>query len=565
MFNETAEKIIAKYLSVGSFTITVFLVSSMNTDPVNVTKLFVLGGVAFSLMLITFRFQARYLVNNFKRFILIVALLQATMLSSTLLSEAPLVQNIYGAYGRNTGFFTYFFLSIIMVAALSLRNRKYFEWSIRALLAAGVLNIAYCSWVLAFGDFIGWENRYSKILGLFGNPDFISAFLGMFITASFAYIVNSQTSWKIRCLLLALSSLALFEILKSHAIQGLVVSAGGLAIVGFYFLRDKFKSVLIPSVYLSLGGALGVLAVLGTLQRGPFSFVYKRSVSLRGTYWHAGIEMGKTNPFSGVGLDSYGDWYRRTRPPVALLDMPGVNTTSNVAHNVVVDFFASGGYPLLFSYLAILLLGLAAIFRFTIRNKKYDPVFVALAGTWLAYQAQSIISINQVGLAVWGWLFTGLLVAYERISRSDLNNVASATLQAKIKKRVNQSVISPQLVGGVGLVIGLFIASPPFTSDAKWFSATGSRSAEVVEAALAPSYINPPDTYKYLQAVNLFQNSNLPELAHKYAAKAVEFNPDSFDAWKQFYFLPNSTEAEKTLCLENMKRLDPLNPDVLSQ
>jgi hypothetical protein len=31
------------------------------------------------------------------------------------------------------------------------------------------------------------------------------------------------------------------------------------------------------------------------------------------------------------------------------------------------------------------------------------------------------------------------------------------------------------------------------------------------------------------------------------------------------YFLPNSTEQEKKTALENLKRLDPRNPDVLAQ
>jgi hypothetical protein len=32
---------------------------------------------------------------------------------------------------------------------------------------------------------------------------------------------------------------------------------------------------------------------------------------------------------------------------------------------------------------------------------------------WTCYQVQSLISINQVGLALWGWILTGALIAYE--------------------------------------------------------------------------------------------------------------------------------------------------------
>jgi hypothetical protein len=52
-------------------------------------------------------------------------------------------------------------------------------------------------------------------------------------------------------------------------------------------------------------------------------------------------------------------------------------------------------------------------------------------------------------------------------------------------------------------------------------------------------------------------------LAYKYAKIAVEFNPDHFDSWKVFYFISKTNAEEKALALENRKRLDPNNPNVL--
>jgi hypothetical protein len=75
--------------------------------------------------------------------------------------------------------------------------------------------------------------------------------------------------------------------------------------------------------------------------------------------------------------------------------------------------------------------------------------------------------------------------------------------------------------------------------------------------------MNPSDSYKYAQAVHLLNSSNLNDLALKYAQQAVLFNSENFDAWKQLYVLPNSSQDEKSLALTNMKRLDPKNNDVL--
>jgi hypothetical protein len=192
---------------------------------------------------------------------------------------------------------------------------------------------------------------------------------------------------------------------------------------------------------------------------------------------------------------------------------------------------------------------------------KFDPIFVALFSTWACYEVQSIISINQIGLAVWGWLFTGLLIAYERITANTLEQVP---FREKSSLKVKAQVLTPGLVIGLGFMAGLLIAFPPFNADAKWFSATNSRNLANIESALEPSFLNPANSYKYSIAVNLLQSSNLSDLALKYARISVKFNPNHFDSWKQLYLLQNSTEEEKSKALINMKRLDPLNPDVTS-
>jgi hypothetical protein len=121
------------------------------------------------------------------------------------------------------------------------------------------------------------------------------------------------------------------------------------------------------------------------------------------------------------------------------------------------------------------------------------------------------------------------------------------------------------LVAGIGVVVGLLIAVPPLSADTKWRTAIGSNDANKVLASLESGYLSPTDSARYTQAVQLFASSNLMDQAREIALKAVEFNPDYFDAWVQLHSLSNSTDAERAQALENMKRLDPRNPDVLAK
>ncbi len=566
MLNRAAEKTASSLILVGAPFVTVFLVTQTVTDPVNATKLAAAGGLGFGLLALTLSFNLRTLLANEKLFLTLAFGFIVAGLNAVVNSSSPLSQNIYGSFGRNTAFIAYFVLLTISVTALTLREVSSFKRITFGLQIAGLINVVYCAWVLLFGDFLSWNNPYGNILGLFGNPNFISAFLGIFITTILAGVVAPEVSWKYRIGGIFVAVVAFYEVVDSNAIQGIVVTAGGMAIVGFFAVRAYLKSAVVTTGYALTVLGVGVLAVLGALQKGPLTYIYKTSVSLRGAYWNAGIAMGMDHPLTGVGMDSYGDWYRRARSEHAATVLPGPKTITNAAHNVVIDFFAYGGFPLLIAYLGMLILAAIASFKVIRRMQGYDAIFVAMFGAWACYQVQSLISINQVGLALWGWILTGALIAYERATKEQTAEIQATNRKSTTSNnKQSVSVFSPQLVAGLGVVVGLLIAVPPLSADSKWRSALDSKDANKVMAALEPGYLNPSDSQRYAQAVQLFASSNLMDQAREIALKATKYNPDYFDSWKVLYYLSNTTDDEKALALKNMKRLDPRNPDVLAQ
>ena len=563
MFNKAAEKTSSLLILVGTPFVTVFLVTRTVTDPVNATKLAAAGGLGFGLIASTIFFNFKELLLQNLQFLVLALGFIVASLNAVMNSASPIVQNIYGSYGRNTGLITYIVLLFIAVAALTLREISSFKRIILGLQLAGIINVIYCAWVLAFGDFLSWSNPYGNILGLFGNPNFISSFLGIFIATVLAVISAPNVSIPRRITGGLVTAIAFYEIVESNSIQGIVVTAGAICIVGFFIIRSRFQNIYFTGIYMTLSAITGTVAILGALQKGPWTFIYKTSVSLRGAYWDAGLRMGMDHPFTGVGMDSYGDWYRRTRSEQAATVLPGPETITNAAHNVVIDFFAYGGFPLLIAYLGMILLAAIASVKYIRRHKSYDPLFIAMFTAWACYQVQSLISINQVGLALWGWILTGALIAYERTNSAKESEVKNVKGKASKSGRIEaSSIVSPQLVSGLGILVGLLIAVPPLSADTKWRSALDSKDANKIILALKSGYLSPSDSQRYAQAVQLFASNNLPDQARQLAIEGTQFNSDYFDAWRVLYFLENSTDEDKALALKNMKRLDPLNPDV---
>jgi hypothetical protein len=563
-----SEKILVRLLAVGTFLVTVAVLTSGVTDPVNVTKLFLLGGQSGAVFfLLLFQFRVKVLQES-KLLLGALSLFLISGLFASLSSSAPFSQNFYGVTGRNTGLLTYFLLSILLLSASILNSTHAYRTIVFSLLSAGAVNVAYCGWVILFGDFIEWNNPYGNILGTFGNPNFIGSFLGMVFAVLLTWALNPATKVRDRVILLLAMGLTAFEIQDSSAVQGKVVAIGCAAIAIFYWLRSKPQIRVIQVPYVLTVCVLGSFAIAGALQKGPLAeLIYKTSVSLRGEYWAAGMRMGFENPVSGVGLDTYGDWYRRFRDQQALI-LPGPNTVTNAAHNVIIDFFASGGIPLVVTYIFLLTMATRAIIKISLRNHHFDPVFVSLVVAWAGYQVQSVISINQIGLAVWGWILTGALIGYEKVTQNNLDPSSRVTNSSKPRKnRPNemrpQSVFSPTLLAGLGLVGGFLASVPPLSSDMAWTKAVRSQNFAEVESALKPGYLTPLNSNKLAQITQMLEQSKLYDQAHSYALKGTRFNPDYFEGWKFLYYSSNATEDEKELALNNMRRLDPLNKNLL--
>lgn len=557
-------KYTAQLIAAALAIVSVLVLTGSVTDPVNVTKFFAIGGFSFAALGSIFNRDAVSSLRAQRIPLLSTSAFVVISLLVLFQSRAPMSQSLYGVYGRNNGFLLYLALSLLLISSLTVTSKKHFQYAIFALIFAGITNVVYGLWVMTFGDFVGWNNLYGNLLGTFGNPNFIGSFFGMFSSVLFASALSKDVERKWRITAVLLLPMVFVTIMDTKAVQGKVLFVAAAGVTLFFYVRSSLKSNLWSYAYVLAATGSFVFALLGTLQKGPLaSLLYKETVSLRGEYWFAGWQTGLNNPWFGVGFDSLGDWYRRSRRESAL-QLPGIDTVTNAAHNVYLDLFAFGGWPLLFSYIALTLCTIVSILKIIKQKKEFDFVFVTLVSVWACYQLQSIISINQVGLAIWGWVTTGLIIAYSNLPSDSEKNILPSEGKRKksFKSRNSNSIFSPKLFSGIFAVIGLLISVPPLSADMKWREAQLSQNVNKVEEILKPSYMNPLSTIKLINTVSLFETNGFNELAYRYAIEAIEFNPNSYETWKTLTLLKNSSETERKQAFRKMKELDPLNPNI---
>ena len=550
---------LGKLIGISLWAVSVFVLTN-GTDPVNAPKFFLIGVFSCAALGAIHFPHFRRIFINFRFPIVLIVLFNVFSIFSVLASKAPVSQSLYGVYGRNNGYFLYLFLSLIFIASLFLSKKEDFRAIIYALLAAGVVNVVYALWVLSFGDFIPWNNPYGNLLGTFGNPNFAGSFFGILSAVPMSFLVKRNTSSIHKLGSFVFLVLIFIGIIETHAVQGKVLFVFSVIFIGFFAIRERSANNFVQFGYLGVSSLLGFFSVLGALQIGPLTqIIYKESVSLRGQYWYAGWKTGISHPIFGVGFDSYGDWYRFSRKATALI-RPGIDTVSNTAHNVFMDVFSFGGFPLLIIYLAINLYILTIVINYFRNSRISDPIFVALSTAWLSYQLQSLISINQIGLAVWGWALGASLIAYSKALSEPTSN--SQFNLKKGRKSTFGSVITPSLRSTLAGAIGLVIAIPPLSSDINWKKALDSRDVIKIENALVSSYFNPLSTQRYNSAVALFETNNLKDLAYKYALLGVKYNPNSYEAWKNLYQIEKSDDMDRQRALRKMRQLDPKNPNL---
>jgi tetratricopeptide (TPR) repeat protein len=230
------------------------------------------------------------------------------------------------------------------------------------------------------------------------------------------------------------------------------------------------------------------------LQYGPLkSYLYKDSISVRGFYWRAALEMFQSHPLFGVGLDRYGAFFKSYREPEYSLKY-GYQINSNNAHNLYLQFFSTGGLLLGLSYL-LLNISVFVISLKLIRNSLGDTREVALIllSAWLAFQAQSIISIDSIGLSIWGWLISGALLALARSTHTPMSQQIHSRKKITINSlslEIYQKLIVTLLLAPTLIVFYFISQSESDTLRSRFFTAPGQDQNRSVVQEYAAKVLN---------------------------------------------------------------------------
>jgi hypothetical protein len=226
------------------------------------------------------------------------------------LNSAPWSQQLWGVWGRATGFVTYLAFIIIMLSASITGIQGYGPTIRKAFEKLSYFITFYAVIQAAELDPINWSQK--AIIATLGNINFMSSFLGLAAISMMSRVINEKIGFtgKLHYSFLSLVNLLLIWI--SGSIQGIAIFISGVTVSMVMYFRKNigFQKAIIM---LSVISSAGFVVFLGTAGLGPLRSLYQETVSFRIDYWSAAIRMTLANWKNGIGIDSYGDYYQQYR------------------------------------------------------------------------------------------------------------------------------------------------------------------------------------------------------------------------------------------------------------
>jgi len=525
--------------------VSLFFNPFLGLDPYNLPKMLLLTCLVSISFLFLKRVRREEIVAN-KLVYSGVALWILGLCATLILNSNPLTEKIYGISGRHLGFITLLCFLILAIQSIQASSINIVTRSSKAILFIGSLLVPYSFLQYLEYDFSILNSVYNEMpTGTFGNPDFNSVVLSFIgITCLWAILYESKRIlWK--AILFTYFSAACFLIYATHAAQGFWSLFIGCLIIIYSYFHPGLSEIK-RRIFGITTLVTAVVIFLGMLSVGPFSKLNDiGAVKVRLYYWAAGVCAGNMSPIFGVGFDEYGDLYRRCRPDDAFIWDP--NRVTDVSHNIYIDYFVSGGLILLSGYIFLVLATLKKISSILKSSSELVRKSSLLVAIFFAFLAQGFISINQIGLAIWGWIFMGLILGFP---------LGDTPQKFKGKQLVKSSPVSGSITAAISLLILVFTTLtvvPPINAAQNFKKAIVEGKPVELEASL---FNWPTDRARLKFGIQVLQASGQVDLARSAIVKAIAIFPDDFSLW-QIYLSIFKGSPKENEALVQLERLDP--------
>ena len=394
-------------------------------------KVFIFYTFVFSLLCFTaikLIYLKRVEINlRFLKYLLWPSILILFLIIITFFSY-DFTQAFWGSYTRQFGLLTYLFLYlwfILLVFNLSLKDKVLKIKEIYISIAGSVFLISIYAILQYFGfDFITWQEPAlitKRSFSTLGQPNYLSLFLVLSLPVVF-YLFKIERKRYLKYFYLFNSLFIVFACFLTGSRSAWLALIAMLVIWFVYLIYYNKKlfnlKTIIISTFVFLIIFLGLFSQAYIRQRLESSFDFNQgSVAMRLLYWQAAYDKIVEKPIFGYGLEQqkrvlrdayHSDW--------AIYEK--LNTYSDRAHNIVLDYLLIGGLSLLVIFIFLIRSWFCLAFQ-ELRKQNYEVSILILA--LAPYLVALLFSFEIISTSLYFWLFGALIITGSINKESEFN------------------------------------------------------------------------------------------------------------------------------------------------
>jgi len=547
-FDKLSEIVIKLSLIVAGL----FILPGVSYDATNLPRfvlLTIMAAVALPNVINTIRTRAKSgkIVTLEFWALMFVFLYCLTALITSLFNETSTIQEWFGDFGRSTGILSYLAIFTLFLAAMyisQMAETRKFQSFLRTLFQLCLIYAVLQNFNI---DPIDWDNVFgSALIGTFGNPNFQSIFTTMVSLFFGAWILNGDYPNKLfRYLDMLCFIISASLTLVNPSSQGqIALLIGSVLLLISRFPRKLRSRFLSFSVGILL---FGFALLLWLVWSGSYLQIptLAQNLQFRVIVWKASINLIHKEPLTGTGFDSFGSWFYEFRDPT-LSKAYSTETSADAVHSVFLDQAVNGGLFLMLCYLGLFFVVAICIFIAYSRKERISPTLSFLSATWVVFLIHNLVSINQLGIAVFGFIFAGLLLGLS------LEIGAGKEGRGKRKSSI-LNVILPITVGLIPLQI--------LHKDISYLSALESQDGL---KAIQVSSRWPQNDFYLSRTAEILYNNDFPQLGKVEAEKALITNKRNVIALRLLAKDPSLNESRKNEILADLKEVDPISFEAIA-
>jgi O-antigen ligase len=338
----------------------------------------------------------------------IALVMPASVILSAVINKQDFSSFILGGYQRNFGFALYIGLALLFLV-ISFGNHTAQTYIRKSLVPTLLIAIGYGILQVTDLDFFPWTNPFKSVTLTLGNPNFAAAFFGFMVLCLFYEFKNNDKKF-IKIAVSIAILISIFLGYKTNSLQFYVVGIFSIltfAAVLFYkkLSHFRFTKILLTMV---VGSAISMVTFFESFRK---FLINEGNLLPRMDYWRTGLEIWKDYPITGVGFGNFQQYAAMYRSPSQEI-RDGIFLIPDNAHNVLINHLATGGVIAGFAWIVFFVYVFKVIFDLSklLDAKEKRVQLATLAGIWVGYTIQSMISTDQIVLTIIGYATAGYLV-----------------------------------------------------------------------------------------------------------------------------------------------------------